>query len=127
MTAIHWWESPAALAAYLTKAHVDAEALRDDTSAEIAVRYARAFGHLSGVLGTAIDTLRSNFYASVPAVPVEVVTGPVTSLPCGSVCADAPESCSTCVDARDPCSAPLATCLECGDCQPATKEAARAA
>jgi hypothetical protein len=77
------------------------------------------------VLGTAIDTLRSNFYASPAAIPVEVVNGPLGPTPCGTICADAGEACSTCVDARDLCSAPLATCLDCGDCQPATvKEAA---
>jgi hypothetical protein len=125
VTAIHWWESPAALAAYLTKAHTDAEALRDDTSAEIAVRYARAFGHLSGVLGTAIDTLRSNFYASpvvpLPVVPLEVVNGPVTSLPCGSVCADAPGSCSTCIPQHpaEVCHEPPHVCADCGDCREA--------
>jgi hypothetical protein len=55
------------------------------------------------------------------AVQVEVVTGPVTSLPCGSVCADAPESCSTCTDAMPAVCQPKAldSCTRCTDCREA--------
>jgi hypothetical protein len=54
-------------------------------------------------------------------VPVEVVSGPVTSLPCGSVCADAPGSCATCTDAMPAVCQPkdLDSCTRCTDCREA--------
>jgi hypothetical protein len=54
-------------------------------------------------------------------IPVEVVNGPLTSLPCGSVCADAPGSCSTCIPQHpaEVCHEPPHVCADCGDCREA--------
>jgi hypothetical protein len=54
------------------------------------------------------------------AIPVEVVIGGVSSAtPCGTICSDAGEACSTCVDIKDVCHAPLDSCTRCTDCREA--------
>jgi hypothetical protein len=123
MTTTMWWESPAALADFLAKAHAEAEATSKDESVDVAIRYARAAGHLLGAVPIAIDTLRQGFHPMSHAVPVEVVNGPLGPTPCGTICADAGEACSTCVDIKDVCHEPLDSCTRCEDCREVSRAA----